>query len=392
MELTEFIPAAHSALGEARKGDRARLAEALGASRFVGVFGEAEVGKTSLLAHAFTDARVPPLRIDLQGAASSAHVSWLIARGLARQVLLPVQYSLLSGAPEIAPSDARAALIRLRDLIGSPLTDLAMADVPMLDIPLDEALGSLAAVADLGELSVWLDHVEVPGLTSRHPVDPGQLLWGLRAIAQTRAMQVAVSTQTAAVNEIAGPRAAFHQDGTWVEVQRPSVSSWVAVANALDLPVDGATVATMHDLLDGHPPSLLLALGEYAQRGRYEVPEVIVSRLASRDDGHAGSVMQHARSLHRLGGEVLSNVAAGQGPYASRGVSRPQDVNKALQRLQRAGLIYRPAKQSWRLTNPLLAIRLRGTLRQMAWSTAPDEWPSDPASASSSQRVGAGDA
>jgi hypothetical protein len=160
-----------------------------------------------------------------------------------------------------------------------------------------------------------------------------------------------------------------------VEVRRPTVGSWVAVARAFDLPIDPETVSAAHDLLDGHPPSLLLALGEYAEWARYEVPEMIVSRLASRDDGHAGSVMQHARSLHRLGGEVLSSIATGGRPYGDRGVSRPQDVTKALLRLQRAGLIYQPAPQTWRLTNPLLAIRLRGTLRQIGSSFEPDLLP-----------------
>lgn len=384
MELNEYIPIARRALSDARKGDAARLAEALVASRFVGVFGEAEVGKTSMLTRAFLEARIQPVRIDLHTAASSAHVSWLIARGLARQVLLPVQRSLLSGAPDIAPADARAGLIRLRNLIGSPLTDLAMAEVPTIDVPVDEALASLAAVADLGDLSVWVDHVEAPALTSRHPVDPQRLLWGLRAIAQTRSMQVVVCTQGVAVRDVAGPHAAFHQDGTWVEVHRPTVSSWVAVAAALDLPVDVSIVAALHELLDGHPPSLLLALGEYGEWGQHERPETIVSRLASRDDGHAGLAMQYARSLHRLGGEVLSNIAAGGRPYADRGLSRAQDVNKALLRLERAGLIYRPARQSWRLTNPLLAIRLRGTLRQIALSSEFDRPTRPRASAMSS--------
>lgn len=93
--------------------------------------------------------------------------------------------------------------------------------------------------------------------------------------------------------------------------------------------------------------------------------------MAAHDDGVAARAVQHARSLHRLGGQVLVQVARGQRPYAStqRGTASTQEISKVLARLRLAGLIRRTDR--WDVVNPLVAIRARGTVAQ---SDRIDDW------------------
>ena len=364
MELREFIPRGHRALERARRADRGALAEALEASNVVGVVGEAEVGKSALIGCAMREHTIRPMRIDLYDAASQAHLSWLIARALAGQVLSPTHRSLLAGAPDLAPSDARGAMLELQRRIGPGLAQLALADTPSLDIPVEQAVRAIGTLADDRPATLWIDHIESPSLTTRHPVDSQAFLWGIRELAQRVPLQVVLSLNTAALKETQGSSAAFHQDGTWVTITRPAPITWAAVRDDLNIPLTTPRLNDLCDQLANHPPTMLLAFGDLLNEPDLPI-EILLSRLASRDSGHVGLAVQLARSLHRLGAEVLSRIADGRGPYVDAGISRPQDLRTALNRLHRAGLVWQPAPQRWQLTNPLVAIGLRGTLRQI---------------------------
>jgi hypothetical protein len=93
--------------------------------------------------------------------------------------------------------------------------------------------------------------------------------------------------------------------------------------------------------------------------------EDILRELAARDDGLAARAVEHARTLHRLGGQVLTQIAVGQRPYAAaqRGTAPSQEIGKVLNRLRLAGLL-RHSTDGWAVLNPLVAIQLRGTVRE----------------------------
>jgi hypothetical protein len=86
--------------------------------------------------------------------------------------------------------------------------------------------------------------------------------------------------------------------------------------------------------------------------------------LANHDDGHTARALEHARTLHRLGAQVLVEIAHGRKPYGQPGLgSRPQEINRALQRLHSAGLPTNHGHGAWSVTNPLLAMRTRALAR-----------------------------
>ncbi len=365
-DVRELIPEVHRALDDARVRERAEIREALEASNFVGVEGEAEVGKTALVARALRDAQINPVRIDLAAAASEAHLAHIIARALARVLIAPPDYSLLSGTPDLAPSSARSARLHLERVLGADLTQLALSGTAKSDASLQSAIEAIGAVAELQHSTVWIDHVESPGLTSRHPVDPFGLLWSLRATAQRTPFAVVVTANGAVTDDVAGPKGAFHMDGTWVRVDRPSPSAWASVCDALGLHISEVLLTDLLRLLECYPPATIMAIVEVAglrQEG-HPLADDIVRRLASLDDGTARLTLAYARGLHRLGGEIIERVAHRVGPYVDRGPSKPEDVRRAVLKLRRAGLISQVRPSAYRLTNPLVAMRLRGTLNE----------------------------
>lgn len=364
LDVRELVPRVHRALDEARTRERARIVEALEVSNFVGIEGEGEVGKTSLVARALKDAQINAVRIDLASAASEAHLAHIIARALARVLIAPTDYSLLSGAPDLAPSSARAARLHLERQLGPVLTNFALAQTANADVPLQSAIEAIGAMAEHHDLTVWVDHIEAPGLTSRHPVDPFGLLWALRAMAQRTPFAVIVTASASVTAEVAGPKAAFHMDGTWIHVDRPTPAAWAHVCEALDLNVSPPLLSDLLRLLESYPPATIMAIIEIAtwRRDGHPLADDIVRRLASVDDGTARLTLEYARALHRLGGEIIERVAHHVGPYVDRGPSKPEDIRRAVLRLRRAGLISQVRPTAYRLTNPLVGIRLRGTL------------------------------
>lgn len=167
-----------------------------------------------------------------------------------------------------------------------------------------------------------------------------------------------------------GEGAAFRGRGQWLSMRAPSVQAWQEVAGRLD--VSAAAAAELAQMTAGHVRTMLLALNAIAAEnaaGRQPHAEDVLWRLAASDDGLASRTIEHARSLHRLGGHVLTQAALGQRPYAApqRGATTTQDLSKALKRLRLAGLLRH--EQRWAVVNPLVAMRLRGAAPREAASS-----------------------
>jgi hypothetical protein len=139
---------------------------------------------------------------------------------------------------------------------------------------------------------------------------------------------------------------------------------WRDVAQRLG--VSTRVAQALAGLTGGHPQTMLLALNAICLSEDERPPraEEVLGELAAHDDGLAARAVQHARSLHRLGGQVLEQVARAQRPYgtAQRGKATTQEISKVLARLRLAGLLRRT--DHWTVVNPLVAIRARGTVAE----------------------------
>ncbi|MCA1678123.1 MAG: hypothetical protein LC777_03830 [Actinobacteria bacterium] len=367
IELDELIPLCHRALTHARQDVHEQIAEALVEAGVVGVSGEPEVGCTTVVS-SVVRSRHDAVRVDLDGVSGPGDIAWLVARGLAAIIAGPPHLSLLQGPAEFRSASTRRALLDLQEQLGMTLTDIALSDGPPdkdSSELLAEALGAVEHLASMRPLLVWVDHLEAPGLTPRHPVKVRELLWQLRAIRQRLPLSVLVSCRTPAVELAADRRAAFFGDGLWVTIKRPTVDVWEQVARDLArLGARGISTRFVNDLFqlaEGHPATMMLGLCERSvSGGSTGSAQRLMLRMASRDDGHTARAMQHARTLHRLGSQVLVEVAHGRKPYRQALGSRPQETNRALKRLHLAGLLTQPEPRRWKVTNPLVALRIRG--------------------------------
>jgi hypothetical protein len=364
MDVSGGMQQAHAALGASRDGEARRIADAIRVQRVVGVLGEAEVGKTQTIRQALStlggDTRV--IYLDLDAAASDEHVGFLLAKQVARVVLAAADLSLLA-AGALVPTRIERSRLALAELLGIQGVEEALREWPSGHYGSVSGLQGIEALAQQGDLVLWIDHVEAPRLTPRHPVKADRLLWGIRELSQREdRVRVVVSAREGVANQITGPRAAFHQQGQWLSLDAPAPSTWREVADRLEVPT--RTAQELAALTDGHPQTMLLALAtvRLADGGRRSRAEEVLGDLASQDDGLVARAFQHARSLHRLGGQVLLQVAHAQRPYgaAQRGSATSQEISKVLARLRLAGLLRRADR--WALVNPLVAIRARGTV------------------------------
>ena len=381
MDVMEMIQQAHAALAAARVGEAQRIAEAVAAHRVVGVLGEAEVGKTSTIGQALrlTNDGPPLIYLDLDGAASDGHVGFLLAKQIAHTLLGGTDFSLLSGGV-LLPSRIQHGRLQLAELLGVEGLEEALREWPSGRYESTKALRALQTLAEQRDFILWIDHLEAPRLTPRHPLKIDRLLWGVRELSQRESrMRVLISGREALRDEILGPRAAFHQQGQWLSLHAPAAGTWREVADYLGVPPEVAD--ELADLTGGHPTTMLLALLHLIDAEGRQLPhaENVLYDLALRDDGLTARAIQHARSLHRLGGQVLTQIALGQRPYAAtqRGSATSQEISKVLNRLRLAGLLRR--SDGWEIVNQLVAIRLRGTvhepLRIADWKDIDDQLP-----------------
>lgn len=374
MALTDLIPRALLALENARLEEGARIAESVQISRVVGVLGEAEVGKTETirqaLGHSTSDLSV--VRLDLDGAAGESHAAFLLAKEIAGAYLGGAGFSTLKGGV-LVPAAIEVERVELAELLGVAGVDEALREWPSGEFSLTQAMRGLERLAEQRTVIFWVDHLESPALTPRHPLDLDGLLWAVReALQRVPRLSVVLSGRSAFEGRLLGPEAAFHQQGQWLTMDYPPPNAWLEVAAALRLPQP--LMAELATETGGHPSSTLLGLLRLMEMGEGTPAETMVD-LATAQGDLAARAMQHARSLHRLGGQVLTQIALGLGPYAiaQRGASPPQEIRKVLSRLRLAGLIRHD--DAWSVVNPLLAMAIRREGGPLL--SAPD-WELDP--------------
>lgn len=370
MALIDEVPRARLGLELARLEEAGRITEAVQTSRIVGVLGEAEVGKTETIRQALGSSTPvhPIVGLDLDGVAGEEHLAFLLARQIASAQLGAAEFSILkTGA--LIPSSIEAKRVGLAELLGIDGLEEALRDWPSGSYQLSRALEALERLmAQKKDTILWIDHLEAPGLTPRHPLDLDRVLWAIREMVQGQSdLGVVLSGREAVEGQILGSEAAFHQQGLWLSLDNPPPEVWREVATGMKVP--GETAVRLAGLTGGHPETMLIALLSLVRGGSRRSAEDLLRDLASTSAALAARAMQHARTLHRLGGQVLIQVAMGQGPYAvsQRGKSPPQEIRRVLGRLRQAGLIRHD--DGWTVVNPLIGIVLRGEVPQ---AQAPD--------------------
>lgn len=129
MGLIDEIPKAQAALAEAREPEAVRITAALDASHIVGILGEANVGKTETVGQALALTGLDVVRLDLDAAASDAHIGFLLAKGIAKVIVSASDLSLLAGGALLPPS-AEKARVELAGLLGIDGLDEALRSWP----------------------------------------------------------------------------------------------------------------------------------------------------------------------------------------------------------------------------------------------------------------------
>lgn len=370
MAVSERIGDAYRYLAEARAPEAESLAEAMRSSRVVGVLGEAEVGKTETIKQALRSPTAALLTLDLDGIAGDGQLAFLILKQIAAAFLGPPGFSVLS-VGTLVPTSIEAERVQLSRLIGVDGLEEALRDWPSGTFSLPKALSAIENLAVERDTIVWLDHVESPALTPRHPLDVDALLWGLRSMSQRQErLRLVVSARGAFHTEILGPERAFFEQGRWIDLDNPPAPIWGQVGEHLGLPV-GPT-RELAALAGGHPATMLRGLAVAADAGPELAGREIFRDLAATSHPLAARSVQHARSLHRLGAQVLDQLARGLRPYAEsqRGGSPPQEIRRVLGRLRLAGLI-RHDPGGWSVVDPLVGAVLSGRLEQAVVADEP---------------------
>jgi hypothetical protein len=375
-DLREAIPHLKDALSDARREDLARLDDGLREFGVTGVQGEAEVGITSLLATAIRRSGQESVRVDLDGASSEIDVAWLLARGMATCAVGPANLSLLHSPESLRPLSAQRAFIDFANRAGQRIARFAFADQPEGDVGIAETLSTFPDLFAQASIPppIWIDHLETPGLTPRHPVDVRALLWNVRALRQRMEFPIVISGHRTATPAAYDQSGAFHGDGTWITIGRPGIEVWLAVAKSLgEAAPPPVWVSEMFEHARGHPATMLLSLALFVTLDHRPASELWLLML-SLDDGHLNRALMHARTLHRLGGPVFEQIAQELGPYSEPRVPI-KEIHRAVQRLHEAGLITQPRPRTWEVTNPLIGERLRRNSWLDAGEREQPEWP-----------------
>lgn len=349
------------ALDDARAETVDRLAEILLAGeRVLGVHGPPLVGKSVLLSRALDATGWPVIRLDLDGAYDASVVTWQWARGLARVLVADNAFAhLVTLDPGLHNSAARAARHRIYETLGPALADLALRDDPDPDTEITPSdlvdrtarlLRDPDMLPDGGRLVIAVDHLEAPLLVPRHPVDVNELLWTVRALMQANNVTVVIAARTAAIDAAAAPDAAFAGDGTWVELNHPPLLLWSAVARRAGID-DLAFLAEAVDLTGGNIRAMQRLL-------EVEGSASAMQRLDHAADGSdllAARCLEHARTIHRYGAQLLQAIAKSLPPRSARaGSLSAREVDRAMPKLALAGLVYRAGRE-WVLADPIVA-------------------------------------
>ena len=376
--------------------DRARLPvvdrvkEAITEERFVGIVGEAEVGKTYIFdraAGALAADGWKFVALDLDEVYSANQLAWGWARQLARAVMDGVAFAhVTSLGASMWPASTRAEFVTLPDRIGPEAARLMQMPYP--DGSTSKGVQELKALADAtarlaqdrgGRVVLVVDHLEAPEITRGRVPHADELLWTIRsATQQTSELHVAVLCRPAARSLASGPERAYLLDGRWLTVGGlPSIDlpdrlseseSRAALAATRGHP--SATYELVTEMLDGEP-------SEPEQKRRGVALDTAIGRVASRHVALAGRFLQHAFSLNRLGGHLVHVIARGEGPYTGSPNIDPSLVGEAVRRLDVAGLIAKPdrEKTEWVISDPRVTWVLT---RQAAWVLPRPARPGDP--------------
>lgn len=180
------------------------------------------------------------------------------------------------------------------------------------------------------------------------------LLWPLRSFVQSREdVSLILGALSSGLDEVAGPRAAFHGYVTWEELAPLSrqeagrAGAWGVLADELrrllvgtrGLP--GPTAATL-ELARTQEISLDLAWAQLLE--------------LQRDRGQPA--LRHAADVHTLGPALLRAISRGEKPYSAVRASRGT-VHNGLTALHRAGLIVRPRPRAWAVADPFVEQALK---------------------------------
>lgn len=385
--LTHTFPQLKAALTSARASDLARIDEGIRSFGITGVHGEAEVGVTSLIEVALRHSQQESVRVDLDGATSDQDVAWLIARGIARLVIGFPNFSLLQLQDGLRPTSADKAFLHFAEQVGERLARFALAEMPTDDISVADALRTFQRIYEQHVLPpvLWIDHLQTPSLTPRHPLDVDALLWNVRALQQRMELPIFISGHKTATPLAYGEAGAFHGDGVWVTIERPTIDMWQAVAASLgNRSPSPSWVTEMVELTHAHSATTLLALSLFVEMPeRARTPLDLWHLMLALDDGHLNRALAHSRTLHRLGARIFNQIANGIGPYTEPGDASIKEIHRAVRRLHEAGLITQPRPRTWEITNPLVAGRLRGhmplTTRDAIGSEAYDDFETESA-------------
>jgi hypothetical protein len=377
--LNANVAAVGGALTAARPYDLERIVHALEHAAVVGVHGEPEVGKTTLVAEALRRNNLDAIRVDLAAVADDHDVVAMIARGLVRWLLAAGQgenelsLATLALPDGLRPGTASRVRAQIRHEIGTTLMGMAVdagerAASSMIGI--EDALDAVSRAAqrrDIRPPVLWFDHFEAPGVTPRHPVDTEALLWTVRSQTQVTGLPVILSGSKAASSLAYGRRAAFYGDGLWVQIDRPGAAVWGAVAERSGV-ASASWGSRFAELTEGHPSTTLTGLVTRPALPGDPTPLDVWEHLVVLENGLSARTLQFARQTHRLGGRVLLTIAQGNGPYVGAGdPSVRKEIHKVVQKLHRAGVLTQPAPRAWSVANPVVAAQLSGLPRRADW-------------------------
>jgi hypothetical protein len=345
----------------ARLPEAQDIARQLDRRRFVGLEGEAGVGKTVLLhwvsALLALDRRLRPAHVDLDGAWGIGRTAWLLGCAAGQALAGPAAWSQLRAGFDdvLLSSQGRRARFELHQLLGDKFAD----DVVRGETTDDDRARIDTAIAAFGHISdvaLVIDHLEAPGLSVRHPLDVEQLLWQVRGVhQQTPSMHLCVCSRPHAAEAARADTAAFYEDGVWLSIGAPDRATWATVVTDAWGNTDVRRLDEILQITRGQPANTLALVAQPHTLSVSEAATRVGEDLADAADRAA----QHARSLHRLGVHLLVAIARRQRPYSAVPGGRAE-VPRALAALRAAGLITKHGRGEWRLTDPLLARGLIG--------------------------------
>lgn len=366
--MTTYSEQLAAAMDRTREPLVERVRETISENTFTGIVGEAESGKTYILrrARARLDADSwASVHLDLDDAYSPNQLAWTWARELARAVMDPTAFSHMSSLDaSMWPSATRGEVVTLAQRIGDEAARMTQAQAP------DGTVGSTKQLAELaratakvaqerGRLVLVVDHLEAQATARGKTPGARDLLWTIRAASQHLPQLHVVAIGRPAAQELAtDANAAYHLDGRWLTVEPLTVN---------DVPGDLAPqeAAAVIAATRGHPAAthelvVEMITGEPSEAtpSRPGVAvQTAVGRLAARHASLAGRYLQHARSLHRLGGHLLQVVARGDGPYTGSPNIDPTQIADAMKRLDLAGVVAKPNRRSteWVIADPRVA-------------------------------------